>query len=195
MDFLLEKPRPKRKTEGCVVGMDSNYVNGLVFSDGQQVGHELVETVRKFSKRKKRTHAEIKSRIDQAMKQIDFSGIRVLVIENLKHVKRGKRGTFSRTHNRRLSHWQYAYAVDLLQRYYEEHGVRLERKNPAYTSQYCHKCRRWDRRNRSGDRFRCMHCGYTAHADRNAAYNLELLGLAGVYGLRSLPNSELQRFE
>jgi IS605 OrfB family transposase len=58
----------------------------------------------------------------------------VLCVEDLKHVKSGKRGTFSRTQNRRLSHWLYAYVVDLLARHCEERGIRLERKHPAYTS-------------------------------------------------------------
>jgi len=38
-------------------------------------------------------------------------------------------------------------------------------------------------------------CGYCAHADLNAAHNLELLKLAGVYGLRSLKSSEPRGFE
>jgi len=194
VDFLLEKERPQTKSEGRVVGMDNNYVTGLVFSDGQNVGQELVQAIRHFPKRKKNTHVEIKSRMGQAIKLIDFSSIRVMCIEDLKYVKRGTRGTFSRTHNRRLSHWLYAYVVDVLARHCEEHGVRLERKHPAYTSQYCHICNRWDRRNRSGDRFRCVHCGYTAQADFNAAYNLELLGLAGAYGLRWLQSSKQQGF-
>ncbi len=192
VDFLLEKERPRPKTNGWVVGMDSNYVNGLVFSNGQQVGHELVERIRQFPKRKQHTHQEIRSRMGQAIKQIDWSHVHMLCVEDLKHVKRGTRGTFSRTHNRRLSHWLYAYVVDLLARHCEERGIRFERKHPAYTSQYCHVCGRWDRRNRSGERFKCVHCGYSAHADYNAAYNLELLGLAGVYGLRSLKSSEWQ---
>jgi IS605 OrfB family transposase len=190
IEFLLEKPRLEPKKTGRVVGMDSNYVHGLVFSDGQQVGQELVERTRQFAKRQKHTHAEIKDRLGQAIKQIDWSNIKVLCVEDLKHVKKGKRGTFSRAQNRRLSHWLYAYLVDVLARCCEERGIRLERKNPAYTSQYCPVCRQWDRRNRRGDRFSCVHCGYAAHADYNAAHNLELLGLAGVYGLRSLQNPD-----
>lgn len=155
-------------------------------SDGQNVGQDVVADIRAFPKRKKHTHAQIKARMGQAIKQIDWSNIRVLCIEDLKHVKRGKRGTFSRVHNRRLSHWLYAYVADVLARHCEERGRRLEGKSPAYTSQYCHICNRWDRRNRSGDQFKCVNCGYSAHADFNSAYNLELLGLAGVYGLRSL---------
>lgn len=188
IDFLFEKPRPPKKETGNIVGMDSNYKNGFVFSDGQQVGQEQYEQIRSFPKRRKHTHQRIKELIGQSLKQVDFSNIKMLCIENLKHVKRGTRGTFSRQHNRRLSHWQYAYVDDLLSRKCEEAGIRLERKDPYKTSQYCRICNKWDRRNRRGDKFVCVHCGHSEHADHNASKNLELLGLAGVYGLHLLPN-------
>jgi len=104
----------------------------------------------------------------------------------MKRVKSGTRGTFSRRLNRRLSHWLYASIARRLEQYCEEYGVRLEKKDPYKTSQYCRSCGKWDRRNRRGDRFKCVHCGYSDHADHNAAHNLEFLGLAGVYGLRLL---------
>lgn len=188
IDFLFEKPQPPKKESGKIVGMDSNYKNGFVFSDGQQVGQEQYAHIRSFPKRRKHTHQRIKELIGQSLKQIDFSHITMLCIEHLHHVKRGTRGTFSRQHNRRLSHWQYAYVDDLLSRKCEEAGIRLERKDPYKTSQFCRFCNTWDRRNRRGDKFVCVHCGHSDHADHNAAKNLELLGLAGVYGLRSLPN-------
>ena len=188
LDFLFEKERPVLRAAGAMVGMDSNYKNGLVFSDGQVVGQSLYPRIQTFSKRQKHTHAEIHSRLGQALKQVDFATFKTLCIEDLKRVKSKKRGTFSRRLNRRLSHWLYASTVRRLERYCEENGVRLEKKDPYKTSQYCRSCGTWDRRNRNGDRFKCVHCGYSAHADHNAAHNLTLLGLAGVYGLRLLQN-------
>lgn len=188
IDLMLEKPRPEPCAEGAVVGMDSNYKAGYVFSDGQQVGQELYERIQGFAKRQKNTHAELLSLTGQALKKVDFSGIKTLVIEDLKRVKHNKRGTFSQVLNRRLSHWLYRASTALLERRCEELGIRLERKDPYKTSQFCRQCRTWDRRNRNSDRFKCVHCGFTDHADRNAAKNLELLGLAGAYGLRSLSN-------
>lgn len=188
IDFLFEKERPPLKDSGRVVGMDSNYKNGLVFSDGQQVGQALYDRIQGFAKRQKNTHAELLALTGQALRKVDFSGIKTLVIEDLKRVKHHKRGTFSRRLNRRLSHWLYRASTALLERRCEELGVRLERKDPYKTSQYCRPCGKWDRRNRRGDRFLCVHCGHTDHADVNASKNLEFLGLAGVYGLRSLSN-------
>jgi IS605 OrfB family transposase len=186
IDFLFEKDRPALREAGRVVGMDSNYKNGLVFSDGQVIGHALYQRIQQFAKRQRNTHAEIKSLLGQALKQVDFATFKILCIEDLKGVKSGIRGTFSRQLNRRLSHWLYASIARRLEQYCEENGIRLEQKGPYKTSQYCRPCAKWDRRNRRGDRFKCVHCGYSTHADHNAAHNLELLGLAGVYGLRLL---------
>jgi IS605 OrfB family transposase len=191
IDFIFEKARTPPSTEGRIVGMDSNYKNGFVFSDGQVVGSEVYSRIQSFSKRQKHTHAEVKSLVNHALKDVDFSHIKVLCIEGLKRVKHNKRGTFSRKFNRRLSHWLYASTVQWLEQHYEEQGIRLERKSPWKTSQYCRHCGKWDRRSRVGDEFKCVYCGYSDQADHNAAVNLELLGEAGVYGLRSLPNPKL----
>lgn len=195
IEVIFESERVAEKAEGRIVGMDSNYKNGLVFSDGQQVADNLYPQIQTFSKRQKHTRQEIKEVLAQEIKKIDLSQIKTVVIEDLKKVKHNKRGTFSRVLNRRMSHWQYAYTVDLLARRCEMQGVRLERKDPAYTSQHCPACGKWDRRNRRGDKFKCVFCGHSDHADFKAAKTLELLGLAGVYGLRLLKSPlTLQRF-
>lgn len=187
VDFIVEKPRPEWKEEGDIIGMDSNDKNGLVFSDGQIIAQEVYQIIQTFAKRKKRTYAHIKSLMGQAIKNLDVSDVKVLCVENLKHVKHGTRGKFPRRLNRRMSHWLYAYITDLLARRCEEAGVRLIRKNPAYTSITCSVCGRCDRRSRCRDQFVCRHCGFSCEADLNAARNLKRLGEAGVYGLRSLP--------
>jgi len=191
VECLLEKARPALKTTGNVVGMDSNDKHGLVFSDGQTTGDAAYETMQGFATRQKHTHAHITSLVGQALKQIDFSTIRLLCIEDLKHVKGFKRGTFPRRLNRRLAHWMYNFVAEKLAYWCEEQGIRLERKHPWKTSQYCRFCHKWARRNRQGDQFVCMYCGHREHSDLNAAHNLALLGLAGAYGLRSLQSSPL----
>jgi len=45
VECLLEKARPALKTAGEVVGMDSNYKHGLVFSDGQTTGDTAYDTI------------------------------------------------------------------------------------------------------------------------------------------------------
>jgi IS605 OrfB family transposase len=186
IDLILEKPRPARKESGAAIGMDSNYKAGLVFSDEQVIAGDVYHRIQMFAKRQKHTKAEVKSLIGHALKSLDLSKVKTLCIEDLKYVKHNTRGKFPRRLNRRMSHWLYAYTISLLERACEESGIRLERKNPWKTSQFCRHCRKWDRRNRVGDKFLCVNCGHSENADFNAAKNLELLGEAGAYGLRLL---------
>ncbi|MEQ8466017.1 hypothetical protein [Coleofasciculus sp. E1-EBD-02] len=95
IDLIFEKVRPPLRTSGQVVGMDSNYKNGVVFSDSQVVGEDIYQRIQGFQKRQKHTHAEIKSMLGQVLKKVDWSSIKILSIEDLKKVKQGKRGTFS----------------------------------------------------------------------------------------------------
>jgi transposase len=52
-------------------------------------------------------------------------------------------------------------------------GVRVVYVNPAYTSQTCSACGQCERANRmSQSQFQCRSCGFSAHANVNAAVNM-----------------------
>jgi transposase len=52
-------------------------------------------------------------------------------------------------------------------------GVRLVLVDPAYTSQTCSRCGHCERANRKSQaKFLCVSCGFSAHADVNAAVNI-----------------------
>ena len=53
---------------------------------------------------------------------------------------------------------------------------------PHYTSQTCHLCGVIDSNSRHGRTFECVACGHICHADRNAAHNIEKLGMK-TYGM------------
>ena len=191
LDIMLVKERPAKIQwqRPRIVGMDSNYKSGFVFSDGQHVGAEIYTRIQAFGKRQKHTFKEVSDLVGKALRQVDWSRIDVLVVEQLKHVKRGKRGTFSRGLNRRLSHWLYKASESRMRQYCEEHGIVVRYKNPWKTSQCCRACLKWDKRSRKGERFMCVHCGHEDHADFNAAKNLRLLETVGAYGLGILKDN------
>jgi IS605 OrfB family transposase len=61
----------------------------------------------------------------------------------------------------------------LVQRLEEKAPGRVEKVNPAFTSQCCSVCGHVDRKSRASQAlFRCTACGYTANADVNAARNI-----------------------
>jgi len=58
----------------------------------------------------------------------------------------------------------------LVEKRANERGIDVLYVNPAYTSKRCSRCGNYGRRFRK--RFECPHCGYVAHADVNAAFNI-----------------------
>ncbi|MHA1911205.1 MAG: zinc ribbon domain-containing protein [Candidatus Kariarchaeaceae archaeon] len=92
-----------------------------------------------------------------------------LILENLKWSRnspKSKVGYF-------LAHWQVHWFFAQVQKRLEEqclqHGIRVEKVNPAYSSKTCSKCGLKGKRN--GKRFTCE-CGFSLDSDLNAARNL-----------------------
>ncbi len=84
--------------------------------------------------------------------------------------------------NRVMLNEAHARTVELLEYKLAERGGQLLRVPASYTSQTCSACGHRDPASRAGIRFVCTSCGWTGHADTNAAVNiLNAAGLA-VYG-------------
>jgi putative transposase len=61
-----------------------------------------------------------------------------------------------------------------------DRGIPVIYVNPAYTSKRCCRCGNFGRRSRK--HFECPHCGYMAHADVNAAFNIAAASLRNTSG-------------
>ncbi len=61
-----------------------------------------------------------------------------------------------------------------------DRGIPVIYVNPAYTSKRCCRCGGFGRRSRK--HFECPHCGYMAHADVNAAFNIAAASLRTTSG-------------
>lgn len=189
IELILEKEKPALRQEGTIIGIDRGFRKAFVSSDGQEIGTELKDLIKKKGKRSKTSYHHIKTEIFRGLKQLKLDGVKAIVLEELRYIKHGKRGTFSRHVNRLLSFWSTTRAVDWLKCRCEELGIRLIFVSPYKTSQRCSLCGKIDSKNRKGERFKCVRCGHEDCADHNASKNLEFLGLAGIYSFRSLQTS------
>lgn len=68
----------------------------------------------------------------------------------------------------------FYYLQKMVERKAQKLGIPVIYVNPAYTSKRCSRCGGFGRRYRK--KFECPHCGYTIHADVNAAFNIASAG-------------------
>ena len=189
LDVFFENKSPPTKGRGRIVGLDLGFRKLAVLSDGQIMGKGLNETTKRFYRRKK-SHLIISEFINYELKKINFSDIRVLVVEGLKNVNRGNKGKNSRYANRLLSHWAYRHALTKLEMLCEENRVQLIEVNPRGTSKVCNKC--GGKGIRRDERFVCPECGWKVDADYNAALNIRDRFISqGEYGPLSKSQSDI----
>ena len=96
--------------------------------------------------------------------------------------------------NRMIHSWPFAQLLDFLTYKAALAGVQVIEEDPRYTSQRCSRCGHTERKNRQAQAdFRCVACGYTLHADLNAARNLAAKGAcsSGVGAVTAPLNGEV----
>ncbi len=91
------------------------------------------------------------------------------VLEDLSGIRVQRRG---RKLNKWLSSWTFHQFELFLGYKAEALGKRVVFVDPRYTSQKCSRCGHTAKANRCKSRFHCGQCGFTIHADHNAAMNI-----------------------
>ncbi len=94
----------------------------------------------------------------------------VLVFEDLHIPQPQKCKIRGRALRRRLSLWQHGAIRQAAINKAEVHGMIVAKVDPHYTSKTCSRCGLRGKRHRHV--FSCPHCGFTLHADINAAKNI-----------------------
>jgi putative transposase len=81
--------------------------------------------------------------------------------------------------NRSISDAGWAQFRSILCAKAEDAGRQVLSVDPRHTSSTCHQCGHIEKANRvTQEVFTCRSCGFTAHADENAAWNIQRAGLA-----------------
>jgi len=106
-----------------------------------------------------------------------------IVLENLKGIKTNskKQKKVGKQTRKRFANWAYYQLETIIVNKALEAGKMVLFVNPKYTSQRCSRCGHVERGNRDGSDFSCKQCGFSIHADLNAARNISERGNA-VFG-------------
>ena len=124
-----------------------------------------------WAERRRAHRARIEACVNGAVNSLLKDGLTdVLVMENLSEAFR--LDGISKKVRLGLSRWVRGLIDERLAFKAAVYGCRIAKVPAAYTSQCCPVCKHVDRKNRHGDRFHCMCCGYKADADVNAAGNI-----------------------
>src|SRR5262249_20835034 len=95
-ELILEKEKPQLRGEGKILGIDRGFRKAFVTSDEQEIGAELRDLIKEKGKRSKTSYHHLKTEVFRALKQLKLDGVKAIVLEDLRQIKSGKRGTFSR---------------------------------------------------------------------------------------------------
>lgn len=167
---LIEPPKSATRR----IGIDVGYNIAAATSTGEMHGKELESLQRRTKWRHYKCDTRkpyrqglnhVAKRIVSDHPQTDFN------VEQLNFKGKRKRSPQFRT---RLSRFAYQHLAQSLERLGQAKGFRVFYVDPRYTSQTCPQpdCGCVDKRNRSGQSFRCVKCGYKNHADTVGALNV-----------------------
>ena len=179
VDLRIEIPTTPKRTEGSTIGLDIGFLDVWKTSDGQSPpedthGWTLPEIIAKICRKKPGSHAcaraqaHRKNYINFCLNNLDLGDVKVLRLEEIKDLRRGRRTSSA------LRHWTYTDISRKLVDLCIQSGVRPEYTDPAFTSQRCSVCGWVKKTNRNGKSFECTSCGFATDADLNAAINISL---------------------
>jgi len=179
VEFIYEKEIIE-KQNGDDLGLDLGYNKLISDSNGNHYGKDLKDIYQKISRKKqgsksfKRSLKERNQKINFSVNQIDLSNLKLIVIENLKNVKKNsKKNKFvnSKFMNK-LQRWSYSKTTNKIEQFCYENGVQITKIDPSYTSQKCSNCGHIDSKSRNNEIFECICCKVILDADTNAAKNI-----------------------
>ena len=127
--------------------------------------------LQKLAGKEARFRKDVNHCISKQIVQIALDTNRSIAVEDLTGIR--SRIRFAKDQRARMSGWSFAQLLLFLAYKARKAGVFLETVYAAYTSQTCSRCGHCAKKNRPSQAvFRCTACGYSVHADINAAQNI-----------------------
>lgn len=152
-------------------GKDLNHVRGHYFWLRRRLGKKkAIDTIKKIGSKEKRITNDIIHNISRQIVNRAIETKAMIVLGDIKHLRKRRQNTKGRKFNRKLSGFQYYKLTQYIKYKSALAGLKVTEVSEAWTSQYCRKCYQKGIRNVQG-LFSCNKCG-EENADRNAAFNI-----------------------
>lgn len=192
---VCEVPEPDPLPVEKALGVDLGVTNIAVTNDGDRYTSVAIERnrqrmtelradlqsrgtlsakrhLRKLAGRQRRFQKDINHQISKRLVAQAKRTQRAIALEELTHIRTRTR-VRGREQRARHSNWAFRQLRDFINYKSKLAGIPVVIVDPRYTSQQCARCGHTEQANRrSQSEFLCCACGYTAHADVNAAKNI-----------------------
>jgi IS605 OrfB family transposase len=148
----------------------------------QRVGTRSAKRrLKQMSGRERRWMSDVNHTITKTLIQKSVASHKALALEDLTGIR--EEVTVRREQRYERHCWAFSQLRQFLTYKATLAGVPVFLVDPAYTSQMCSRCRYTDPANRqSQSSFRCQQCGFSCHADSNAAINIREAARQAAYG-------------
>ena len=142
------------------------------FTDFEEIIHKL-NNKKQGSKKWKKLKYWLKTEINRVIKQL-ITGSFSPILKNLKNLKKNtkKEHKLNKRTRKLLQNWCYSYILRRIKEVCETRGVLWFTVPSNNTSRACPYCRYVDKRNRVGEKFKCLRCGFLEDADYVGALNI-----------------------
>ena len=188
-NLIYSAATPEIKKSDKVVGIDRGIHYIAVLSDGTKYSGKQIRKVKRNylylrSALQKKGTPSAKQKLKKVSgremrfvrdvnhciaKQIVQSPYDILVLEKLINIGKKNKG---RILNKRFKGWSFYQLEQFLTYKAETQGKRIVFVDARYTSQKCFVCGNIDKASRNRSHYKCVACGYSEHADVNAAKNI-----------------------
>jgi putative transposase len=129
--------------------------------------HSVRRLLKRLSGREARFMQSVNHKVSCAIVRFaEKAGCPVLAVEQLDGIRERR---LRKAQRAEVHRWAYGQLMFFIQYKAEERGMTVVEVNPRNTSKGCSRCGYVSASNRSRNLFRCQACGFTHHADSNAA--------------------------
>lgn len=194
-NLSYRKLPPQKKLSGDIVGADRGIYNIATTSNGHNFSSKKIRGRKRQFKYNRET---LKAKVDAGSrsakrrynalkgKESRFNrnelhiitkqlagdpAVQKYVLEDLNGLYQNKKKQSKKFKELKRT-WSPALFEQLLTYKCEANGIEVVKVDPKNTSRKCSHCGFVHKNNRHGAHFHCLRCGYTAHADKNAADNI-----------------------